>query len=319
MSQTYGATPGGTPATAGGAADAAPLLGKGLKGKKIGGAERMWMDMFIAVVSLVVIVGTFFVTIELMNYEYKRTTFEVHTGCLPTVTEQRLKLAGFDVANDPIQSVYVVPSGAAPVKMAKAKDGRQGVFTVQTWMPTSEWSFAVAGSHDRETVATLFFESGNATTSPLALPRNHRCATETEPTGLFTRQLTDDQVSNGGFVSLVFGSCDWSCDSAYPPETAAGGKDEMSGDDVSFFDADADPTNRAAASTTSTGGERFSSPPVYPGAPDTTAVLDLDVDTNGFMVLPDGIPSGVVLMEGGSEQPFTTQRAAPGGHSMGTV
>ena len=71
MSQTYGATPGGTPATAGGAADAAPLLGKGLKGKKIGGAERLWMDMFIAVVSLVVIVGTFFVTIELMNYEVR--------------------------------------------------------------------------------------------------------------------------------------------------------------------------------------------------------------------------------------------------------
>ena len=89
MSQTYGATPGGTPATAGGAADAAPLLGKGLKGKKIGGAERLWMDMFIAVVSLVVIVGTFFVTIELMNNEYKRTTFEVYTGCLATVTERR--------------------------------------------------------------------------------------------------------------------------------------------------------------------------------------------------------------------------------------
>ena len=120
----------------------------------------------------------------------------------------------------------------------------------------------------------------------------------------------------GAFVSHVFGSCDWSCDSEFAPsrsQSAAfepnGGVDEMTGDDVTFIESGADTTSPRA---TGPGVERFSAPPVYPGAPDTNAVLEAPVGEDGFMVLPDGIPSGVVLMEGGDERAFTEHRQDEG-------
>jgi hypothetical protein len=162
----------------------------------------------------------------------------------------------------------------------------------------------------------LFSESGNATASSLALPRNARCVSESEP-GVFTRQLSEEDVAEGAFVSHVFGSCDWSCDSKFRPVVEGSetnddstSVDEMSGEDVTFIESGADTSSSRA--TAGPGVERFSAPPVYPGAPDTNAILEAPVGEDGFMVLSDGIPSGVVLMEGGDERRFTEHRQDEG-------
>jgi hypothetical protein len=64
----------------------------------------------------------------------------------------------------------------------------------------------------------LFSEAGNATASPLAVPRNERCTKESEGgSGFWTRELPEEIVVHGGFVSHVFGSCAYSCDQEYPP------------------------------------------------------------------------------------------------------
>lgn len=287
----------GTPNATATGAESSPLLGKGKKD----GSTRWVRDLTIAVVSLALIVATFFITIELMNYEYKRTTFEVYTGCIDDTTKAKLLAQGFDLDSEQIHAVYVVPSGSAPVKMAH-DDTRVGVYTVSTWMSNNKWSFAVAGAHEPETPAVLFSEAGNRTVSPLATPHHKRCAAETsEGSGVFTRELSEDAVTDGGFVSHVFGSCHYSCDSEFAP-VADGPVDEMTGDDVSFISSDADPTRPAATQ------ERFHSAPIYPGAPDTTAYLDAPMDAEGFMVLPDGISSGVVVREGGDMQLFTENR-----------
>ena len=310
---TYGATPPSN-ASATGAADASATLLDGRSPSTAGeSSSRFWRDIGICVGALALIVATFFGTIELMNYEYQRTTFEVYTGCMTPATKAHLARAGFD---GPVHAAYVVPAGGAPVKMAPAGEHRPGVFVVSTWMPDNEWAFAVAPAHAPETPAVLFSEAGNATVSPLALPRNARCASKSESTGAFARALSEEDVANGAFVSHVFGSCDWSCDSEFAPsqsQSAAfepnGGVDEMTGDDVTFIESGADTTSPRA---TGPGVERFSAPPVYPGAPDTNAVLEAPVGEDGFMVLPDGIPSGVVLMEGGDEQAFTDHRQDEG-------
>ena len=118
-------------------AESSPLLGKGKKD----GSTRWVRDLTIAVVSLALIVATFFITIELMNYEYKRTTFEVYTGCIDDTTKAKLLAHGFDLDSEQMHAVYVVPSGSAPVKMAH-DDTRVGVYTVSTWMSNNKWSFA---------------------------------------------------------------------------------------------------------------------------------------------------------------------------------
>jgi hypothetical protein len=89
MSEAYGSVAGdastASPAT-GAAGDenaTAPLLrtegGRlGIK-KGLAPEKRFWRDIAICSVSLLSIVGTFFLTLSFMNYEDKRTTFEVHT------------------------------------------------------------------------------------------------------------------------------------------------------------------------------------------------------------------------------------------------
>ena len=305
--ETYGATPANASAT--GAADAtATLLDK--PSGSADGSSRFWKDIGICVGSLALIVATFFCTIELMNYEYRRTSFEVYTGCMQPATTARLQRAGFE---GPVHSVYVVPKGGSPVKMAPAGEERPDVWVVSTWMPNNEFAFAVASAHAPDTPAVLFSETGNATASPLALPRNARCAKETEP-GVFTRQLSEEDVAEGAFVSHVFGSCDWSCDSKFRPnknsESDSEEVDEMSGQDVTFIESGTEST--APRAVAAPGEERFSAPPVYPGAPDTNAILEAPVGEDGFLVLSDGIPSGVVLMEGGDERAFTKHRQNEG-------
>jgi len=309
--ETYGATPANASAT--GAADATATLLDKPSGSADGSASRFWKDIGICVGSLALIVATFFCTIELMNYEYRRTTFEVYTGCMQPATTARLQHAGFE---GPVHSVYVVPQGGSPVKMAPAGEDRPNVWVVSTWMPNNEFAFAVAPTHAPETPAVLFSESGNATASSLALPRNARCVSESEP-GVFTRQLSEEDVADGAFVSHVFGSCDWSCDSKFRPVVEGSetnddstSVDEMSGEDVTFIESGADTSSSRA--TAGPGVERFSAPPVYPGAPDTNAILEAPVGEDGFMVLSDGIPSGVVLMEGGDERRFTEHRQDEG-------
>ena len=88
--ETYGATPANASAT--GAADAtATLLDK--PSGSADGSSRFWKDIGICVGSLALIVATFFCTIELMNYEYRRTTFEVYTGCMQPATTARLSIS----------------------------------------------------------------------------------------------------------------------------------------------------------------------------------------------------------------------------------
>ena len=311
--EAYGATPAANASATGAADSTTALLGaESSDASARGSGSRFWKDIGICVGALALIVGAFFGTVELMNYEYPRTTFEVYTGCMSPATTTRLARAGFE---GPAHAAYVVPRNGAPVKMAPAGPNRPGVFVVTTWMPfVSEWAFAVAPAHAPETPAVLFSESGNATLSPLALPRAERCAVKSD-SGAFARELSEEAVAEGAFVSHVFGSCDWSCNSRFPPgetdaASPAGPVDEMSGDDVTFIESGA-PSASARAST-GPGVERFSAPPVYPGAPDTNAVLEAPVGEDGIMVLPDGIPSGVVLMEGGDERAFTAHRQDDG-------
>ena len=140
--ETYGATPANASAT--GAADATATLLDKPSGSADGSASRFWKDIGICVGSLALIVATFFCTIELMNYEYRRTTFEVYTGCMQPATTARLQHAGFE---GPVHSVYVVPQGGSPVKMAPAGEDRPNVWVVSTWMPNNEFAFAVAPTH----------------------------------------------------------------------------------------------------------------------------------------------------------------------------
>ena len=303
--EAYGAAPPAN-ASATGASDAtAPLLGGRSSDAAPSGSSRFWKDIGICVGALALIVGAFFGTIELMNYEYPRTTFELYTECMPPATTNRLARAGF---TGPVHAAYVVPRGGSPVKMAPAGPRRPGVFVVTTWMPVaSEWAFAVAPAHAPETPTVLFSEAGNATASSLALPRAARCAVETE-SGAFARELSEEAAAGGAFVSHVFGSCDWSCDARFPPGANGGGPthapgDEMRGHDVAFSDGGS-PTARAS---TGPGVERVSAPPVDPGAPDTDAAPEAPTGKDGFLMLPDGIPSGVVLVKGGDERAFTAR------------
>ena len=142
---TYGATPSSN-ASATGAADATATLLDGRSPSTAGeSSSRFWRAIGICVGALALIVATFFGTIELMNYEYQRTTFEVYTGCMTPATKARLARAGFAGPCTPPTS----SRGGAPVKMAPAGEHRPGVF-VSTWMPDNEWAFAVAPAHAPE-------------------------------------------------------------------------------------------------------------------------------------------------------------------------
>lgn len=248
--------------------------------------DRFWTDIAICCGSLVLIIAVFFGTIAVMNYEYKQTTFDLHTECVPAAVRESMLKSGLDFSSHTIKAAYVVPKGEDPIKMAPVP-GKPGQYHLKTWMGNDEWGFALATEEGGE---TLYPEVGTKAHSPLAFDTHDHCVSKLESTGEYVREIGEEGLVAGAEVSHVFGSCDYSCDRKNPP-----------------------PEDEAAGTTTAARSTSEWSHPVYPGAPSTQAYLQTPVDDSGFMVLPDGVSSGILLSDGTEEE--EVNRPEPGYHA----
>lgn len=113
----------------------------------------------------------------------------------------------------------MVPKGYDGVKMAPLGNG---VFRLSTYMKNDEWGFALLFDNGK-----FFYEvgsdkssssdAGDRVESPLlGLP----CAVR-KPSGFTMREIDDDSIKAGTFISHVFGQCEASCNATGVNATAA--------------------------------------------------------------------------------------------------
>lgn len=113
----------------------------------------------------------------------------------------------------------MVPKGYDGMKMAPRGDGEYGL---SAYMKNDEWGFALLFTNGKSfsevgSDKSSSGDAGDKVESPLlGLP----CAVR-KPDGLTMREIEDDSIQAGTFISRVFGQCEAKCNATVVNATAA--------------------------------------------------------------------------------------------------